>query len=35
MVPSDCQIALKEWAVTVSALDKGEQVLLLRKGGYK
>jgi hypothetical protein len=27
------QIALKEWAVTVKALDRGEQVLLLRKGG--
>ena len=28
-----CQIALKEWAVTVQALAKGGQVLLLRKGG--
>lgn len=25
--------ALKEWAVTVRALEKGDQVLLLRKGG--
>lgn len=25
--------ALKEWAVTIDALDKGRQVLLLRKGG--
>ena len=25
--------ALKEWAVVVKALEKGEQVLLLRKGG--
>ena len=33
VLPTDCQIALKEWAVTVRALDRGEQVLLLRKGG--
>ena len=26
-------IALKEWAVAISALAKGEQILLLRKGG--
>lgn len=25
--------ALKEWAVTIDALDKGRQVMLLRKGG--
>ncbi len=25
--------ALKEWAVTIKALDEGKQVLLLRKGG--
>lgn len=28
-----CQIALKEWAVTVHALAEGQQILLLRKGG--
>ncbi len=32
-LPSSCQIALKEWAVTVQALAQGRQVLLLRKGG--
>ena len=35
MFPSACRIALKEWAVTVRALDRGEQVLLLRKGGIR
>ena len=35
MFPDVCQIALKEWAVTVKALDQGEQVLLLRKGGIR
>ena len=33
MLPEQCQIALKEWAVTVQALALGQQVLLLRKGG--
>ncbi len=33
MLPDYCQIALKEWAVTVQALAQGEQILLLRKGG--
>jgi hypothetical protein len=33
MLPEQCQIALKEWAVTVQALAQGQQVLLLRKGG--
>ena len=33
--PTVCQVALKEWAVVVSALDRGEQVLLLRKGGIR
>ncbi len=32
-MPDHCQIALKEWAVTVQALGEGRQVLLLRKGG--
>ena len=33
MLPDRCQIALKEWAVTVRALAQGRQILLLRKGG--
>ncbi len=33
MLPDNCQMALKEWAVTVRALAQGTQVLLLRKGG--
>ena len=33
MFPDRCQIALKEWAITVDALAQGEQILLLRKGG--
>lgn len=33
MLPDQCHIALKEWAVTVEALAQGQQVLLLRKGG--
>ncbi|MYC28623.1 MAG: DUF1802 family protein [Chloroflexi bacterium] len=33
MLPDRCQIALKEWAITVQALAEGEQILLLRKGG--
>jgi hypothetical protein len=33
MLPDRCQIALKEWAVTVHALAQGQQILLLRKGG--
>src|SRR6266853_2059215 len=28
-------IAFKEWAVVVDALGKGEQVLILRKGGIR
>lgn len=28
-----CSVAFKEWAVVVEALGKGEQVLILRKGG--
>ena len=31
--PEKCQMALKEWAITVEALARGEQILLLRKGG--
>ena len=33
MLPSNCQLALKEWAITVEAMARGDQVLLLRKGG--
>ena len=33
MLPSQCQVALKEWAVTVQALSLGQQTLLVRKGG--
>ena len=33
MLPDVCQMALKEWAVTVQALAQGQQILLLRKGG--
>ncbi len=33
MLPDTCQTAFKEWAVVVEALGRGEQVLLLRKGG--
>lgn len=34
-LPDKCGLALKEWAVTQRALDRGEQVLLLRKGGIR
>jgi hypothetical protein len=33
MLPKQCQMALKEWAITVEAMAQGGQVLLLRKGG--
>ena len=32
-LPSRCQIALKEWASVILALTKGEQLVLVRKGG--
>ena len=35
MFPTVCNIALKEWAVAVRACDRGEQTLLLRKGGIR
>ena len=35
MFPMDCQLALKEWSVAIGALSKGDQVLLLRKGGIR
>lgn len=31
--PTSLQVALKEWAVVCSALERGEQIVLLRKGG--
>ncbi|MBI4305055.1 MAG: DUF1802 family protein [Chloroflexi bacterium] len=35
MLPARSGIALKEWAVTVTALERGDQILLLRKGGIR
>lgn len=35
MLPTACRIALKEWAVAQCALDQGQQVVLLRKGGIR
>jgi hypothetical protein len=32
-VPSLCAIALKEWASVLTAMDRGEQLILVRKGG--
>ena len=32
-VPSSCAVALKEWATVLEALAKGEQLVLIRKGG--
>ena len=32
-VPATCATALKEWATVVEALGKGEQLVLIRKGG--
>ncbi len=32
-LPISSRLALKEWAVAVKALAKGEQILILRKGG--
>ena len=32
-LPTTSGLALKEWAVAVKALAKGEQILILRKGG--
>ena len=32
-LPTSSGLALKEWAVAVNALGKGEQILILRKGG--
>ncbi|MBI4499392.1 MAG: DUF1802 family protein [Chloroflexi bacterium] len=35
MVAVACPWSLKEWAVTLRALDQGKQILLLRKGGIR
>jgi hypothetical protein len=32
-MPNACQTAFKEWAVTIEALARGEQIIILRKGG--
>ncbi len=32
-LPSQCQIALKEWASVILAMVRGEQLVLIRKGG--
>lgn len=32
-MPDVCQTAFKEWAVTIDALARGEQIVILRKGG--
>ncbi len=31
--PDKCQMALKEWAIACESIGRGEQILLLRKGG--
>ena len=33
MLPASCAMALKEWATVLEALGKGEQLVLIRKGG--
>ena len=35
MLPDICRVAFKEWAVAVRAMARGEQILLLRKGGIR
>ena len=32
-LPSECAVALKEWATVLQAMAHGEQLLLVRKGG--
>jgi len=31
--PPDCAVALKEWATVLEAMKRGEQLVLIRKGG--
>jgi len=33
VLPTHCQVALKEWASVVEAFSRGEQLVLVRKGG--
>ena len=33
LLPPVCTIALKEWAVAVDTMARGEQIMILRKGG--
>ncbi len=33
LLPPDCDLALKEWAVACQAISRGKQILILRKGG--
>jgi hypothetical protein len=35
MLPKNSHIGLKEWAVTSDALGRGDQILMLRKGGIR
>ena len=35
MLPNTTNIGLKEWAVTSSTLGRGEQIIMLRKGGIR
>ena len=32
-LPASCAMALKEWATVLGALSRGEQIVLIRKGG--
>lgn len=32
-LPTACTVALKEWATVIEAMGRGEQVVLIRKGG--
>ena len=32
-IPAACAVALKEWATVLTAMERGEQLVLIRKGG--
>ena len=32
-LPAQCAVALKEWATVLEAMARGEQLVLIRKGG--
>ena len=32
-LPTECAVALKEWATVLEAMARGEQLILIRKGG--